>query len=305
MMTRGRLMTYQDLLSVLEYLTNETSASSDVPRLAGKSREEILDVIDELLGRGWVDGTPLRGDDRLLSIRQLRITNVGQAAMTDLRRRASAHAGRRPSGLVGLQLKKTQRAQFMKDLYETAGASSLVDVDPDEIAARLSIDRAELGALTEYLEGERLLQWSTLGHVTITHLGVVEVEQFLEEPNRATEHFPPSSSVVIYGNASNVQILAGSPGASQTMGLGQGELMALIVFAKELRRILDEAVNVTDIVREEMEADLRVLEAQLESPAPKRGIIKEAVRSLRAIGENLVANGIWLGGIEIINQLPF
>jgi len=163
---------------------------------------------------------------------------------------------------------------------------------------------AETDSAVGYLEGERLVKYRAMGGViTITHSGVVEVEAGRTAPEQPTEHFAPYSVVFVEGDVIQSQIQAGVQAGSQFLSASAPSLDIVREFAGLFRELLP-AMELGDEVREEALSDLAAVEAQLASPRPKAAIIREGLRSLRAVTENLIASGAFLGLVELLHKLP-
>ncbi len=70
----------------------------------------------------------------------------------------------------------------------------------------------------------------------------------------------------------------------------------------ELRTVLASAVEDED--RAAANADIACVEAQLASPRPNEAVVREGLRSLRSVAENLVASGAFQGLLELVQRLP-
>jgi enamine deaminase RidA (YjgF/YER057c/UK114 family) len=301
----AHVVTNQYAIRVLESLQGAESGLSDVPSLDGMGRDLMLTVVDELLQRGWVSAAGSNhGDDRLLSVRGLRITTTGQAALAEMLQRPLARiAGAEPA--LSIEERRALRARFMEKLYATTEGDEQRRVAAEEICSALGVGEEEMLILVQYLAGERLLKYAGMGPmVSITHDGVREVEELLYRPERPTEHFPPYNQVIVYGNVSGTQLQVGVQGSTQVVQLQSDDKDAILTFVGEFRRILDEIV-LQKGDRDAILADLDTVEAQLRSPSPKRRILRESLGSLRSVAENLIASGVWIGAAELINQLPF
>jgi hypothetical protein len=77
------------------------------------------------------------------------------------------------------------------------------------------------------------------------------------------------------------------------------ERRAVEVVVLQVRAAVEQADLKPD-ERADLEAQLESLEAQMRSPSPRRRIIGEILKTVRAVAENLVASGIWLGVGELL-----
>jgi hypothetical protein len=266
--------------------------------------ERSMEIINELLSRGWVTASATNtGDDRLMSVRGLRPTALGDHALEDLRRAAISTEER---GSISITEKKRRRALLMADLYGLSDGLQLNVVSPDELAQRLGWTRNEADNVLEYLEKEGLVELTGYGpQVGITHAGVVEVEYALEHPGQSTEHFLPHSVVVVQGGMYGGQIQAGTIASNQEQHLELSHRLDDVgEFARAIREALSEGLQLSDDDRAVVESELRTVEAQLSSPKPNLGALREALRSLRAITEGVAATGVFVGLVELARHLP-
>ncbi len=88
--------------------------------------------------------------------------------------------------------RRRRRLEFMNRLYEVAEGRTLNVVSIDQLAIELGWPDSEASAVVEYLNAEGLIEHEIGNQASITHAGIVEVEEALEYPTRPTEHFPGS-----------------------------------------------------------------------------------------------------------------
>jgi predicted transcriptional regulator len=200
--------------------------------------------------------------------------------------------------------RRRQRLEFMQRLYEVTEGRTLNVVSIDQLAAELGWSDTEASAVVEYLSAEGLIEHEMGNQASITHAGVVEVEEALEHPSRPTEHFPAVNLVMVQGSVVGSQIQAGTIGSEQQQQVQLlQEREAVTQFLAELRTALaSAAVEVED--RAAANADIACVEAQLASPRPNAAVIREGLRSLRSVAENLVASGAFQGLLELAQRLP-
>lgn len=166
---------------------------------------------------------------------------------------------------MSIDSKRAERAAFMRALYDlTDGNEQTLALASDVFAAAnlpVPSDDSRRSLLT-YLEGEYLVDvlW-TLGpsdhHLTISHLGVTEIERLLSAPEAPTEHFPPVSQVNVYvqGSMNNSNIAVGSSHVNQTVSVTDQE-------ASDWARRVIEAVA-SDTVMAEADRILVVQNAEV------------------------------------------
>jgi hypothetical protein len=85
------------------------------------------------------------------------------------------------------------------------------------------------------------------------------------------------------------QLQQGTVDSTQVLVHVPLNLEAIAKLTSDLRADLD-SLNLSPDTRSEVEADLRTVEAQKDSPKPRFGIISEALRSLRSVLENAVGS---------------
>lgn len=206
--------------------------------------------------------------------------------------------------MTSFEEKRARRLAFMKLLYEITDGRYLDEEPLDEMAQRLGWTLEEANDVFDYLENEGLVECPSLGGgVAITHPGVREVEQSLSQPDRGTSHFPPLNIVAIHGDVIGSQIQSGTTSSSQSM-TWDSQRAAVDAFVAEFRRVLDDPSMPADqgpVAR----AYVQAVEAQLALPEPNDTIVREGLRSLRSIAENLAASGIFVGLVELAHHIHF
>ncbi len=200
--------------------------------------------------------------------------------------------------------RRRRRLEFMNRLYEVTEGRTLNVVSIDQLAAELGWSDTEASAVVEYLSAEGLIEHEMGNQAAITHDGVVEVEEALEHPSLPTKHFPAVNLVMVQGNVVGSQIQAGTIGSEQQYEVQLlQERETITQFLAELRTVLaSAAVEEDDLAA--AHADIASVEAQLASPRPNAALIREGLRSLRSVAENLVASGAFLGLLELAQRLP-
>lgn len=199
---------------------------------------------------------------------------------------------------------RRRRLEFVTRLYEETEGRTLNVVSVDEMAAELGWSDAEASAVVEYLDAEGLIEHQMGNQASITHNGIVEVEEALENPTRPTEHFPAVNLVLVQGSVVGSQIQAGAAGSEQYQEVRLlQEREGITQFLTEFRNVLATA-TLGDEDRAAANADIASVEAQLASPHPNEAMVREGLRSLRSVAENLVASGAFMGLLELAQRLP-
>jgi hypothetical protein len=119
-----------------------------------------------------------------------------------------------------------------------------------------------------------------------------------DEKRTATNR--PQNINNFYGPVHGAQIQQNSPGAVQLNGPTPLDAAAVLAFLEELKRSV-ELLGLNPDARLEVEAEVRTVEAQLESPKPKQRILRDTLSSLRSILEQAagsVAGQLLLNGID-------
>jgi hypothetical protein len=180
-----------------------------------------------------------------------------------------------------LEEKRANRLKFMRSLYEATGGRSLQMVNMFDLGPQVGIVGEDLEGVTEYLVGEGLMEYAALGgEISITHRGVVEVEESMANPDEPTAHFPPINLISI-GVMSNSQIQQGSPAAVQA-GQWQTSGDDIRAFVSELRRTRDQLGLDEDGIHD-LETQLTAIEKQAASDSPRWERIRSGLLVIQEI----------------------
>jgi cell division protein ZapA (FtsZ GTPase activity inhibitor) len=194
--------------------------------------------------------------------------------------------------------KKKDRFNFLSKLYEKK-TSRYSNSRTADICDELGLSQNECDLVVQYLVGEDLVRSMDDASelIYITHSGVVEIEQLLSEPEKPTEHFLPVVNVTnVWGNMTNSQVMQSSTGSSQNLAITQEQTDALREFIKIFNEKLEDIRFESAEDKQEAIADVTTIKAQLESPKPKREIIKSAGNTLKGVLEKAAA-------IELVEYL--
>jgi hypothetical protein len=158
-----------------------------------------------------------------------------------------------------------------------------------ELGREIGLPEDAIYPTAQYLDGEGLLEIRTMdGNVSITHSGVIEIEEAIENPERRTEHFPPINIINI-NSMENSVIQQGSHGAIQNANLDTGEL-------REIKRIIDELekdlqkLDFSGDSLEELRLEMETIKLQLLSPKPKSIILSESLKTIKDLLLSVTAN---------------
>jgi hypothetical protein len=186
-----------------------------------------------------------------------------------------------------LELKRKQRLEFMNSLYEMTNGNEHEYVDMAKIGMGLSFTKEETYLAVQYLAGEGLLKYVTLdGGVSITHLGVAEVESALLRPDKPTEHFPPAQNIIQIETMTHSVIQQGNINSNQTVSFETNELEAIRPFLEAFALQLPK-LQIGGEEKEEAQAEIDTANVQLKSPKPKPQIIATCLKTLLSIVEKV------------------
>lgn len=175
-------------------------------------------------------------------------------------------------------------------LYDAVDGFDAQSVELTRIAAGLDLkmsdplNKIEVLKRVRYLQGEGLISFSgppaDPRSIAITHQGVREVEQARSNPDRPTEHFPPIDSLNLDLASPIRPSLAGSSSSKSLVSLSEQDRLEVVRITQSLRTWAEQ-LGLEKEQNSELEADIRTIEAQLESPFPKVGLIEHAMESIK------------------------
>lgn len=160
-----------------------------------------------------------------------------------------------------------------------------------EVGECLKLDHQETNQVFDYLAGEGLVEAMALGGgISLTHLGVIEVEQAIEAPDKPTEHFLPVN-VINIGTMSNSTLQQSTNHSTINFQVENSKLDDLDNILKSIKQLHD-TLKIPAELKLEMISEIQTLEIQRHSPKPKGAIITEALKSLRTVLENVAGNAM-------------
>jgi uncharacterized protein YegP (UPF0339 family) len=99
--------------------------------------------------------------------------------------------------MTTLEERRSHRLQFLKALYDATDGNEFKVVNIWDIGKKLKWDDETVNVTAQYLVGEGLLQYLTLGGgLVITHFGVEQVENAIANPEQETKYFPPIINLI-------------------------------------------------------------------------------------------------------------
>jgi hypothetical protein len=194
---------------------------------------------------------------------------------------------------------KKKRFQFLNKLYELSNGNEKAEIPTDYILRGLYKfgrdrylyrDEYFYESVIQHLGGEGLvrdLSWLAAkgkylpDAVSITHKGIKEVEQAIEQPQRSTEHFP-ENIIYIAGNVTDSPIQQGSHQSTQMVSIAENNIEDLKVIIEGLKQILHESSLIAE-QQNDIRAEIQTIEGQISSSKPKTKIIIESLSSAKAI----------------------
>jgi len=120
----------------------------------------------------------------------------------------------------------------------------------------------------------------------MTPRGIDEVERALTHPDRPTRNFQPLN-VIMVGQMTDSQIQQASSGAAQIIDLC-GRKQALLDLTESIVALRDE-FGAESQPQHDLLAEVKTVQAQLESSKPSATIISESLRRMRSILEKVAA----------------
>lgn len=203
---------------------------------------------------------------------------------------------------------KKKRFQFLHSLYKRSGGGWSTGPDTREffsgyeIGESLSFHEQLTENVIRYLEDEGLIKSvSAQGDISITHQGILEIEEVLSNPSEPTEHFLPFN-IILGSTIINSQIQQGSPGATQMVVISVEEKQQLEEIIKSLKEQTTE-FGLDEENKVDLETQIKTIETQISSPKPRKPIIIESLKAILASAAgSLLASGLlqqitaWIGG---------
>lgn len=197
---------------------------------------------------------------------------------------------------------KKNRYLFLELLYKESGGDTGLMFDMWAVGKKLSFDEDETQRIVKYLTGEHLVEPMALGGaISLTHWGIKEVEEVLENPDKATEHFLPINFINI-GSMNNSTLQQATTHSIINFTIDNAKLNEIDSILSSLMSIQDNLV-LSNELNQELISEIQTLEIQRKSPKPKDGIISESLKSIRTILENVTSNALTPIIVEQISKL--
>lgn len=256
-----------------------------------REREEVIRTLARLAEDGFLDVRLNTGNDMILS------AHVGRAFPKALR-----EVGLWPQPTTMVEESDRRRLIIMNELRERGGDGTLNPVRVSEIAEAHSLKEEDLANAVQYLNAEGLVEHHPGNQVTLTHLGLKEIEALERKPSEPTTHFP-AINISFGDHASGVQISAGSPGSHQQLDFSREERETAVQFVEEFRRVLGE-LEVDETERANLSARLEAANTLLSSPNPDRTALRPLLSGLKQVALGVTGNAAFAGLVELARALP-
>lgn len=193
--------------------------------------------------------------------------------------------------------KKALRLRLMDRIYELANGATFEVVDPFAALGDGNVSRQDIFATADYLVQEGLLDWE--GRlVSLTHRGVLEVEQAIDEPDQPTQHFPPMNVAIIGRFQGAFQ--QGTTNSQQTVAIGLG-MQAVRAWVDTYRAAAD-GLAFGDGDRQRADDALDAIDSELTKANPDPARIRLFGNLLLGFVLSMVSNA---ATAAILGQSPF
>ncbi len=178
--------------------------------------------------------------------------------------------------------KKAQRFEYLQKLYELAGGGTENAVQLGLVGHKLGFSRQLSEEIEQYLMQEGLVVGWTFGNITITHLGLIELEEALTSPEKPTEHFPPAVNIIQVDQMVDSQIQQASPSATQVISAAhaRGQVQEVVQTLVESVDQLALELSLAQEEKSDLVAHIKTLEAQMQASSPRTAIVKQCLGSI-------------------------
>lgn len=193
---------------------------------------------------------------------------------------------------MDIERKKALRLKLLLKLYELTAGSRHKSLDLKSVGQQLGLDEEPTLDAGQYLKDQGLIEYLAMGpQVGITHYGIMEAEERLQNAGTPSARFP-EINIVTVGQMIGSNIQQGTTASSLTSA-ARVDVPAVAPLVEALEGALREA-QLESRQRADAEAELATIRAQLKSSNPKPSILKGSVETLKTIvqgGGQLAAAG--------------
>jgi hypothetical protein len=182
-----------------------------------------------------------------------------------------------------IQERAILRFKYLECVYNSTNGNRFSSVDMNDVAKVIGIPLDVVDQVVTYLRDENLIENRTRTQISVTHSGILEIEQAHLKPDEPTQHFP-AGNVINIGTMTNSAIQQGSNGATQTFALDESKVPDILSIVELVKSSISE-LNLEKTKENDMQAELDTISAQLKSSVPKKSILKESLHTVRNILE--------------------
>ncbi len=157
---------------------------------------------------------------------------------------------------MNLEQTKINRYKFLKCMYDESNASEHFIMDMWEIGKLLKLNNAETAKIVDYLKGEYLLKFmSAGGGIGITHEGIKEIEDTIENPSEKTEHFPSYivNTINVFGDINNSNVEQGALNMSKEINV------VFNLFETEIKKEIPDKLKLKEYLKVLLEKGIETL----------------------------------------------
>lgn len=193
--------------------------------------------------------------------------------------------------MTPLEQKKQNRYLFLELLYKDSNGNTGAMFNMWEVGEELKINRNETQLIVDYLTGENLIEPRALGGgIVLTHWGVKEVEEALQNPDKPTEHFLPINIINI-GSMHNSTLQQATANSTINFHFDSKKIADLDGVISSIKKIQDTLYISIDL-HKELVSEIQTLEIQSQSPRPKNIIITESLKTIKTLLESVGGNAL-------------
>ena len=176
-------------------------------------------------------------------------------------------------------------------------------IDMIELGSSIGFSEDVTDSICRYLDGEGLLEFVAFdGTISITHSGIIEIENALSKPKVATKYFPAFNSIHIHGNVINSQIQQASTDSLQSQQITTSNIEELKKLLSDIRNSIKQ-LELPSEKTNDLIVEIQTIEAQLQSSQPKKSIIGIALMSAKSILESAAGSVIAYKLVEQITSI--
>ena len=212
------------------------------------------------------------------------------------------------NAIEDLKEKKEKRWLFLRRLYDWNDGDESSSIHINRIGKELGFDEDLTIKIAQYLSGEGLIVvvlpikvGRRMDFIRISHAGVVEVEDALDNPDRPTQHFLPFN-IINVNQMTNSNIQQASPEATQVVTFDESKYEELKEVILSLKESIDQ-LGLEPQQKSELQVDIQTIEVQISSPKPKATIITESIGSIKRILEGVAGSALASGLLHEIAPL--